>query len=311
MNQIKPKSVKKSASKIIVITGPTASGKTALAIKLAKKIDAEIICADSRIVYRGLDIVSAKPDIIEQDGVPHHLIDIKDPVGEPYSAGDFANDAKAVIEKIKEKNKPVIIAGGTWFYIKCLLDEKQLPEISADKELRDELEKYDNDTLWNMLKKIDPARAEEIHKNNKERVIRAIEMVKTLGDSVSSAERKTNDYDSIWFSNDFIEEKNRDALYKRIDSRVEIMVQNGLYYEWERAVKKYSRNEVLENTIGFREFFELQDGIYEDLNDAIKKIKQRTRNFAKRQLTFFRGEEKIITVKNEDEVLGYLNAAKR
>ena len=104
MNQIKPKSVKKSASKIIVITGPTASGKTALAIKLAKKIDAEIICADSRIVYRGLDIVSAKPDIIEQDGVPHHLIDIKDPVGEPYSAGDFANDAKAVIEKIKEKN---------------------------------------------------------------------------------------------------------------------------------------------------------------------------------------------------------------
>lgn len=311
MNQIKPKSVKKSASKIIVITGPTASGKTALAIKLAKKIDAEIICADSRIVYRGLDIVSAKPDIIEQDGVPHHLIDIKDPVGEPYSAGDFANDAKAVIEKIKEKNKPVIIAGGTWFYIKCLLDEKQLPEISADKELRDELEKYDNDTLWNMLKKIDPARAEEIHKNNKERVIRAIEMVKTLGDSVSSAERKTNDYDSIWFSNDFIEEKNRDALYKRIDSRVEIMVQNGLYYEWERAVKKYSRNEVLENTIGFREFFELQDGIYEDLNDAIKKIKQRTRNFAKRQLTFFRGEEKITTVKNADEVLGYLSAAKR
>ena len=289
-----------------MITGPTASGKTALAIKLAKKIDAEIICADSRIVYRGLDIVSAKPDIIEQDGVPHHLIDIKDPVGEPYSAGDFANDAKAVIEKIKEKNKPVIIAGGTWFYIKCLLDEKQLPVISADKELRDELEKYDNDTLWNMLKKIDPARAEEIHKNNKERVIRAIEMVKTLGDSVSSAERKTNDYDSIWFSNDFIEEKNRDALYKRIDSRVEIMVQNGLYYEWERAVKKYSRNEVLENTIGFREFFELQDGIYEDLNDAIKKIKQRTRNFAKRQITFFRSENKINIIKNEDEIIKFL-----
>ncbi len=91
--------------KIIVITGPTASGKTALAIKLAKKIDAEIICADSRIVYRGLDIVSAKPDIIEQDGVPHHLIDIKDPVGEPYSAGDFANDAKAVIEKNKRKKQ--------------------------------------------------------------------------------------------------------------------------------------------------------------------------------------------------------------
>ena len=238
--------------------------------------------------------------------VLYNIIENKDPVDKKYSAGYYLNDAKDEIEKIKEKNKPVIIAGGTCFYIKCLLDEKQLPEISADKELRDELEKYDNDTLWNMLKKIDPARAEEIHKNNKERVIRAIEMVKTLGDSVSSAERKTNDYDSIWFSNDFIEEKNRDALYKRIDSRVEIMVQNGLYYEWERAVKKYSRNEVLENTIGFREFFELQDGIYEDLNDAIKKIKQRTRNFAKRQITFFRSENKINIIKNEDEIIKFL-----
>lgn len=289
-----------------MITGPTASGKTALAIKLAKKINAEIICADSRIVYRGLDIVSAKPDIIEQDGVPHHLIDIKDPVGEPYSAGDFANDARIAIEKILAKNKPVIIAGGTWFYIKCLLDEKQLPEIGANKELRDELEKYDNYTLWNMLKKIDPARAEKIHKNNKERVIRAIEMVKTLGDSVSSAERKTSDYDSIWFSNDFIEEKNRETLYKRIDSRVDIMVQNGLYYEWERAVKRYSRNEILENTIGFREFFELQDGIYENLNEAIEKIKQRTRNFAKRQITFFRAESKINIIKDENEIIKFL-----
>lgn len=306
MNQIKPKSVKKSASKIIVITGPTASGKTALAIKLAKKIDAEIICADSRIVYRGLDIVSAKPDIIEQDGVPHHLIDIKDPVGEPYSAGDFANDAKAVIEKIKEKNKPVIIAGGTWFYIKCLLDEKELPQIGSNKELRTELEKYDNDTLWNMLNEIDPKRAEEIHKNNKERVIRAIEMVKTLKGSITEAERKPVEYDSIWFSNDFIKEENREKLYKRIDYRVDEMVKSGLYYEWEKAVAKYSRNEILENTIGFKEFFELEDGLYENLNEAVDKIKQRTRNFAKRQLTFFRAEEKINIVKNEDEILTYL-----
>lgn len=289
-----------------MITGPTASGKTSLAIKLAKKIGAEIICADSRIVYKNLDIVSAKPDKKEQDGVVHHLIDIKEPVGEPYSAGDFANDAKTAIESIQAKNKPVIITGGTWFYIKCLLDEKELPEIGADKKLRLELEKYDNDTLWNMLNEIDPVRAKEIHKNNKERVIRAIEMAKTLGGKIQKAERKPVKYDSIWFSNDFIEEKNRDALYKRIDSRVEIMVQNGLYYEWERAVKKYSRNEVLENTIGFREFFELQDGIYEDLNDAIKKIKQRTRNFAKRQITFFRSENKINIIKNEDEIIKFL-----
>lgn len=291
-----------------MITGPTASGKTSLAIKLAKKIGAEIICADSRIVYKGLDIVSAKPDKKEQDGVVHHLINIKDPVGEPYSAGDFANDAKAAIEKIKAKNKPVIITGGTWFYIKCLLDEKELPEIGADKKLRLELEKYDNDTLWNMLNEIDPVRAKEIHKNNKERVIRAIEMAKTLGGKIQKAERKPVKYDSIWFSNDFIKEENREKLYKRIDFRVDEMVKNGLYYEWERAVGRYSRNEILENTIGFKEFFELEDGLYENFNEAVEKIKQRTRNFAKRQLTFFRAEEKINIIKDENEILDFLNA---
>lgn len=293
-------------NKIIVITGPTASGKTSLAIKLAKKIDAEIICADSRIVYKDLDIVSAKPDEKERDGVIHHLIDIKDPIGEPYSAGDFANDAKIAIEKIKTKNKPVIITGGTWFYIKCLLDEKELPQISADKKLRAELEKYDNDTLWNMLNKIDPVRAGEIHKNNKERVIRAIEMAKTLGGEIQYAERKPVKYNSVWFSNNFIKEENREQLYKRIDFRVDEMIKNGLYYEWERAVSRYSRNEILENTIGFKEFFELEDGLYENFNEAVEKIKQRTRNFAKRQLTFFRAEEKINIIKDEIEILRYL-----
>lgn len=291
---------------IIVITGPTASGKTALSIKLAKKLDAEIICADSRIVYKGLDIVSAKPDEDEREGIPHHLIDIKEPVGEPYSAGDFANDAKAAIKKIRAKNKPVIISGGTWFYIKCLLDERQLPEISANKELRDKFEKYDNNILWNMLNEVDPKRASEIHKNNKERVIRALEMAQTLGGEISSAKRAENNFDAIWFSNDFIEEKNRETLYKRIDLRVDIMVKSGLYYEWERLKAKYSRNEILENTIGLREFFELEDGIYKNINEAIDKIKQRTRNFAKRQLTFFKAENKINIVKNEDEILKFL-----
>ncbi len=292
--------------KIIVITGPTASGKTALAIRLAKKINAEIICADSRIVYKGLDIVSAKPDLDEREGIIHHLIDIKEPSGEPYSAGDFANDAKIAIEKIRAKNKPVIITGGTWFYIKCLLDEKELPKIGADKKLRLELEKYDNDTLWQLLNEIDKKRASEIHKNNKERVIRAIEMAKTLGKNIEQAEREPVKYNSIWFTNDFTEEKNREKLYKRIDFRVDEMIKNGLYYEWERAVAKYSRNEVLENTIGFKEFFELQDGAYQSIEEAVDKIKQRTRNFAKRQITFFRGEPKIKIVKNEDDILKFL-----
>ena len=290
------------------MTGPTASGKTALSINLAKKIDAEIICADSRIVYKGLDIVSAKPSIQEMEGILHHLIDIKTPVGEPYSAGDFCIDAKKSIEEIREKNKPVIITGGTWFYIKCLLDEKMLPEISPDVNLRKELETLDNITLWQMLEKRDKKRAEKIHPNNKERVIRALEMAKKLKGEISNAERaKNTECEAIWFGNDFIEEKNREELYKRIDTRVDNMVSEGLYYEWERMTSIYGRTKVLENTIGYKEFFELEDGEYSSVNEAIEKIKQRTRNFAKRQLTFFKGEKKIIRANDADEILRYLD----
>ena len=290
------------------MTGPTASGKTALSINLAKKIDAEIICADSRIVYKGLDIVSAKPSIQEMEGILHHLIDIKTPVGEPYSAGDFCIDAKKSIEEIREKNKPVIITGGTWFYIKCLFDEKMLPEISPDVNLRKELETLDNITLWQMLEKRDKKRAEKIHPNNKERVIRALEMAKKLKGEISNAERaKNTECEAIWFANDFIEEKNREELYKRIDTRVDNMVSEGLYYEWERMTSIYGRTKVLENTIGYKEFFELEDGEYSSVNEAIEKIKQRTRNFAKRQLTFFKGEKKIIRANDADEILRYLD----
>lgn len=297
----------KKAKKIcplIVVTGPTASGKTALSINLAKKIDAEIICADSRIVYKGLDIVSAKPSIQEMEGILHHLIDIKTPVGEPYSAGDFCIDAKKSIEEIREKNKPVIITGGTWFYIKCLLDEKMLPEISPDVNLRKELETLDNITLWQMLEKRDKKRAEKIHPNNKERVIRALEMAKKLKGEISNAERaKNTECEAIWFANDFIEEKNREELYKRIDTRVDNMVSEGLYYEWERMTSIYGRTKVLENTIGYKEFFELENGIYSNIDEAIIKIKQRTRNFAKRQLTFFRQMSRIIKIKDENDIL--------
>ncbi len=286
------------------MTGPTASGKTKLTVNLAKKLDAEVICADSRIVYKGLDIVSAKPTVEEKEGVLHHLIDIKEPVGEPYSAGDFCLDAKGAIEKIRAKGKPVIISGGTWFYIKCLLDEAALLPVSSDANLRKELESLDNETLWQMLEKADKKRANEIHPNNKERVIRALEMSKALGGEVSSTERTLNEeYDALWFAPDFIKEEKRDELYRRIDFRVDEMIKSGLYYEWERIKGIWGRTKVLENTIGYNEFFELEDKIYSNVWEAFEKIKQRTRNFAKRQLTFFRGEEKIIPVKDEDEIL--------
>ncbi len=292
---------------MIVITGPTASGKTTLAINLAKKLGAEIISADSRCVYKGLDIVSAKPTPDEMQGVPHHLINIMEPLNEPYSAGDFVSDAKKCIDKIQAKGKPVIISGGTWFYIKCLLDKEELPEISSDKHLRAELETYDNDTLWKMLENIDKKRADEIHPNNKERVIRALEMAHISGGKVSKIERKLNTkYDALWFANDFIDNENRPKLYNRINQRVDIMINNGLYDEWKKIKTKYDRTKVLENTIGYKEFFELEDKIYSNIDEAIEKIKQRTRNFAKRQLTYFKSESRIRNIKNEDEILTIL-----
>lgn len=248
--------------------------------------------------------MSAKPLPEEQEGIPHHLINILDPLNEPYSAGDFAKAAREIIKDIEKRGKRVIIAGGTWFYLKCLLDEKLLPEISRDDLLRKELEKLDIDTLYDMLLKKDGKRAAEIHKNNKERVIRALEMANS--GEVCSLKRKKNSLKSIWFANRFALNENRAELYERINLRVDEMIKAGLKEEFDRNLKKFGRTKVLENTIGYKEFFELEDELYKDQREAVEKIKQRTRNFAKRQLTFFKTENRINIVKNEDEILSLL-----
>ena len=160
--------------KLIVLTGATASGKTKLSIQLAKIIDAVIICADSRIIYKDFDIVSAKPTIEERFDIPHYLIDIIDP-NQDFSAGDFVSEAKKIINNT---NKNIIISGGTWFYIKSLLDEKALPNCPINKILREKLSTYSNSELWEKLNKIDPKRASLIHQNNKDKIIRSIECVK-------------------------------------------------------------------------------------------------------------------------------------
>ena len=171
-----------------MITGATCSGKTSLSIDLAKKINAEIICADSRSVYKGLDIVSAKPKKEEMQGVKHHLLDIVTPDCD-FSAGDFAKEAQRTIEQIKKEGKNVIVTGGTWFYIKSLLDDKKLPQVGINKKLREELNPKTPDELWDMLYKLDSTRAQQIHKNNKDKVIRSIEMC--IGLNMPISEIKT------------------------------------------------------------------------------------------------------------------------
>lgn len=291
---------------ITVITGPTASGKTSLAIELAKKIDAEIISADSRIIYKDLDIVSAKPKEEEKEGIIHHLIDIKTVDDGVYSAGDFVKDAKKAIGKIKSEGKNIIIQGGTWFYIKSLLDEKSLIEFGQDKNLREKLNKLSNDELYEILKSKDEKRAKLVHKNNRDKIIRSIELIELTGMKLSEYKRKENEqFDAVWFMKDIT----REELYEKINLRTDLMIKEGLYFEWEQNIKKYKNHEILYNTIGYREFFDLKEGVYKSFDEAIDKIKQHTRNFAKRQLTWFRQNEaklNIHTISSLQDVTKYL-----
>ena len=283
---------------ILVITGPTASGKTKATITLAKKTNAEVIYADSRAIYKGFDIVSAKPDIVEQNGVIHHLIDIIEPT-ETFSAGDFVKLAEEKILEIVSKGKNIIISGGTWFYIKSLLDTKSLPECPINPKLRLELAEYDNETLWNKLNSLDSKRANQIHPNNRDKIIRSIEMCLELKAPISEYERKENNkYKSIWY----MPEISREKLYENINLRVDSMINNGLYDEYKKIKEKYGIIDIIENTIGYSEFVELEEGVYKNFNEAVEKIKQHTRNFAKRQLTYFKNNPNIKTFKTIEEI---------
>lgn len=242
--------------------------------------------------------MSAKPDEAEKEGLRHHLIDIAEPDVE-FSAGDFVKAADSALEDIFSRGKNAIIAGGTWFYIKSLLLDKELPDCPVNFSLRAELSKLSCEELSKKLEELDSKRAKEIHPNNKDKIIRAIEMCEALKMPVSEVQRKENKkYDSIWFMPDM----EREVLYERINKRVEIMLEAGLFSEWQKNKDKYPDSKILQNTIGYAEFFDLEKGLYPDFDFAVDKIKQHTRNFAKRQLTYFRSSEKIKKIKNFDEI---------
>lgn len=239
----------------------------------------------------------------EQNGIKHHLIDILD-ANSDFSAGDFVRLAKEKINQIQAQNQNVIICGGTWFYIKSLLDEKNLPECPINQDLRDELAKFDTQSLWEKLNEMDNIRAKAIHPNNKDKIIRSIEMCQYLNAPISQYEREDNEsYQTLWFSPSI----EREELYKRINLRVDEMIKKGLEEEWRKNKEKYPSSKIMKNTIGYSEFFDFEDRIYSSLDETIDKIKQHTRNFAKRQLTYFRSNSKIRPVQNEDEILKILD----
>lgn len=268
--------------KLIVIVGPTGVGKTKLSIELAKKYDGEIINYDSTQVYKELDIATAKVTELEKENIPHHLIDIKE-LDEIYTVYDFKRDAIKLIDDIKGRGKTPILVGGTGLYITSLLydyklEEEKINEMESDKT---------NEELYEMVKKLDSNTL--IHKNNRKRLIRYLSYYKATGKKLNEKEI-SNDmvYDSliIGLTTD------RDILYDRINKRVDIMLLNGLEEEAKSIYDKNIRSKAVMTPIGYKELFEYFDGLITK-EEAIDKIKQRSRNYAKRQYTWFRNKMNV------------------
>lgn len=270
--------------KVIAVVGPTASGKTKLAIELAHKYDGEVVSADSRLVYKGFDIASAKPTIEEREGVPHHLIDIVEPEFD-YSAGKYAEDAKVAIEDILSRGKMPIVAGGTGLYFRVLLENYNLPKVETDYVLRSDLEKRDKADLLAELEKLDKITYERVKDANLRRIIRALELIKLLGKPLSSVSmEKEPEFDVEWIMPEI---PSREWLYERINRRVDIMVEMGVIEETQNLIKIHGRIPNIVDTIGYKEILTYLDGVA-TLEEALSKLKQHSRNYAKRQLTWFR-----------------------
>lgn len=271
-------------NKVIAIVGPTASGKTKMAIEMAQKLDTEIISADSRLVYKGFDIGTAKPTKEEQLLVKHHMIDVVEPEYD-FSVADYADGASKVISELHAKNKVPIVVGGTGLYFRILLENYDMPRVEANPQLRAELENLSNEELFEKLSNIDKISAEKIHQNNRVRVIRALEVSLTTGKPFSSIKGvKENKYDVEWV---FPEIESREILYNRINIRVDMMIKDGLVDETKNLLLKHGRIKNLVNTIGYQEIIQYLDGNI-SIENAIEQIKQNTRRYAKRQLTWFR-----------------------
>ena len=281
---------------VIAIAGPTASGKTALAVRVAKYLGTEIISADSRQIFKEFDIATAKPTKEEMHGVVHHLIDVVNP-DEEFTVADFADRAAKIMENLFEQGKTPVVAGGTGLYFRILLENYDMPRVAPDKELREELKNIEKtqgvEVLYNMLKELDPVLAEKMHPNNTVKIIRAIEVCKNLNIPMSQAQKKKPPlYNIKWFGLGHLNGEDRKFLYDRIDRRVDIMLETGLEAEAGQLYEKYGRISSLMNTIGYQEFIEYFDGNI-SYDDAVSKIKQNTRRYAKRQLTWFRQNPEI------------------
>ena len=285
--------------KIIVICGPTASGKTALGIKIANDIKGEIVSADSMQIYKDMDIGTAKPTKEEQKMAKHYLIDFVSP-DVRYSVADFKRDATEAIETIIKKNKTPIIVGGTGLYINSLIYNIDFnSEGNTDLEFRSELEKRDIGELYNMAKKIDKDAISKISPNDRKRIMRIIEIYHSTGKTKTQLEKeslKENKYDYRIFVLNW----DRKKLYERINLRVDLMIKNGLIEEVQNLLKKYNEFPTSFQGLGYKEVKEYLDGNLTK-DEMIEKIKQESRRYAKRQITWFKRYKDAIWLDGENK----------
>ena len=288
---------------LIILTGPTASGKTALSVELAKRIGGEIISADSMQVYRYMDVGSAKVTTEEMDGVPHHLIDVLDPQ-DSFNVVTFQEMAKEAMKKIYANGHIPIVAGGTGFYIQALLYDIDFTDNDGDMEYRHHLEElakeHGVEVLHSMLKEVDPPSAEAIHANNVKRVIRALEFYKKTGQRISDHNEEERQKESPYNFAYYVLNMDRATLYDRIDLRVDKMIEAGL----EEEVKQLkamgcTRDMVSMQGLGYKEILDYLNGEL-SLEEAVYILKRDTRHFAKRQLTWFKREKDVTWVTQEN-----------
>ena len=281
---------------LVILTGPTAVGKTALSVELARRIGGEIISADSMQVYRYMDIGSAKVTKEERNGIPHHLIDVLDP-REEFNVVAFQRMAKEALSGIYERGHIPILVGGTGFYIQALLYDIDFTETSEDTSYRTFLEKKANEegaeALHRMLEELDPESAAAIHANNVKRVIRALEFYRQTGQKISEHNERERQKESPYQFFYYVLTTDRAILYDRIDQRVDLMLSQGLIEEVARLkAMGCTRDMVSMQGLGYKEILAYLDG-ETTLEDAVYILKRDTRHFAKRQLTWFKREREV------------------
>lgn len=290
----------KKLSPLVIIAGPTATGKTAASVELAKRLQGSVISADSMQVYRGMDIGSAKVTKEEMEGIPHYLIDVADPK-DPWNVVRFQQEAVAAIRDIRQNGRLPFLVGGTGFYIQALLYEIDFTRMDSDPDCRAAMEEEARTQgpqgLYRRLQEADPEAAEAIHPNNIKRIIRALEFSqKSGGQKISEHNEKERQREPAYNAAFFVFNMDREKLYRRIDARVDLMMERGLIQEVALLREKgLTKDDVSMQGIGYRQILRALDGEY-SMEEAVRLIKRDSRHFAKRQLTWFRRERGVTWV---------------